>query len=148
MLGKCWFPSAGCERSWRWSAQHPCWGYLCLVRWILPRWLLAVFVHRAEHRGAVSSVTGGCYRDINNTTTTTEDTYCTSLVIPAPQTYILPSSGAPYVFVNIIRMGGADVCGWVSVQCPVWIGWDGLISSDSSSASWLIEVFCFHINLQ
>lgn len=53
----------------------------------------------------------GCYSDINNTTTTTEGTYRTSLVIPAPQTYILPSSGAPYVFVNIIRMGGVDVCG-------------------------------------
>lgn len=48
----------------------------------------------------------GCYCDINNTTTTTEDTYCTSLIIPAPQTYILPYSGVPYVFVNKIRMGG------------------------------------------
>lgn len=53
----------------------------------------------------------GCYHDINNTATTTENTYCTSLVIPAPQTRVLPSSGVPCVFVNIIRMGGRTCVG-------------------------------------
>lgn len=57
-----------------------------------------------------------CYCNINNTTSMTEDTYCTSLVIPAPQTYILPSTVVRYVFVNIIRTGGGR--GWVS-ECTV-----------------------------
>lgn len=48
----------------------------------------------------------GCYHNINNTASMTEHTYCTAFVIPAPQTYVLPSTTVQYVFVNIIRNRG------------------------------------------
>lgn len=57
-----------------------------------------------------------CYRNINNINSTTEATYCTSLIIPAPPTYVLPSTAVRYVFVNIISTGGGR--GWVS-ECTV-----------------------------
>lgn len=47
-----------------------------------------------------------CYHNINNTTSTTEHTYSTAFVIPARQTYVLPSTTVQYVFVNVIRNRG------------------------------------------